>query len=204
MEAADYQANYGFTRETFPLGTHMCYIYNDEAERKMVIEQYLKSGLSANEKVVALLDVETEAEIDDYLREIGLVADEHRKSGQLVIKNQMEAYCPDGRFETQRMIENLKKIYHLGMGEGYAAVRATGEPSWIHRGVPGSERWREYELELNRLVLDCPFSGLLCRFDARMFSGALLYDVLSVHPLIVVRGQVLKNPYYIYSDELTI
>ncbi|MBF0458916.1 MAG: MEDS domain-containing protein [Nitrospirae bacterium] len=202
MEAAEYKVNFGFTKETFPLGTHMCYIYNDDAERKMVIGKYLESGLSANEKVLALLDVETEAEIDNYLQEIGLAADEHRKRGQLVIKNQRETYCPDGRFETQRMIENLKRIYRHGMEEGYTAVRATGEPSWIHHGVPGSEHWRDYEAELNRLVLDYPYSGLLCGFDARKYSGTLLYDVLSFHPLMVVRGEVLRNPYYISSDEL--
>ncbi|MBF0567343.1 MAG: MEDS domain-containing protein [Nitrospirae bacterium] len=94
METEAYKASFGFTRETFPLGTHMCYIYDDEAERKMVIEKYLQSGISAREKVVALLDVETEAEIDDCMKEMGLSVDEQRRTGQLVIKNQMEAYCP--------------------------------------------------------------------------------------------------------------
>ncbi|MBF0458915.1 MAG: MEDS domain-containing protein [Nitrospirae bacterium] len=168
----------------------------------MVIEKYLQSGLAAREKVVALLDVETEAEIDECLKECGLSVDEQRKTGQLVIKNQMEAYCPNGRFETRGMLERLRGIYNLGMEEGYAAVRATGEPSWIYQGAPGAEHWLEYESALNDLVLDYPFSGLLCRFDAKKYGGALLYDVLSVHPLMVVRGQVVRNPYYMTSDEL--
>ncbi|MCG6551216.1 MAG: MEDS domain-containing protein [Candidatus Magnetominusculus sp. LBB02] len=202
MESTAYKVNFGFTRETFPLGTHMCYIYDDEAERKMVIEKYLQSGLAAREKVIALLDVETEADIDDCMNDLGLSVDQQRKTGQLVIKNQMEAYCPDGRFEMQGMLERLRGIYNLGMGEGYAAVRATGEPSWIHHGVPGAEQWLEYESELNNLALSYPYSGLLCRFDAKMYGGALLYDVLSVHPLMVVKGQVVRNPYYMTTEEL--
>ncbi|MBF0553776.1 MAG: protein kinase, partial [Nitrospirae bacterium] len=59
-----------------------------------------------------------------------------------------------------------------------------------------------YESELNNLVMDYPYSGLLCRFDAKKYGGALLYDVLSVHPMMVVKGQVVRNPYYMTSDEL--
>jgi hypothetical protein len=34
----------GFTGQTFPPGVHMCYIYNDETQRKKVISQFLESG----------------------------------------------------------------------------------------------------------------------------------------------------------------
>ncbi|MBF0567344.1 MAG: MEDS domain-containing protein [Nitrospirae bacterium] len=202
METTEYKVNYGFTSETFPLGTHMCYIYDDEAERKMVIEKFLESGFSAREKVGAFADMETEDEIKDYFKEMGLSVDEYRKTGQLVAGSEKKAYCPDGRFDVERMLESWKKFYNLGKSEGYAAVRATGNPHWLHKGAPGAERWVEYESRLNDLVLEYPFSGILCTYDSRKCSGTLLYDVLSVHNLMVVRGQVVRNPYYISPEEL--
>lgn len=202
METSGYKVNYGFTGETFPLGTHICLIYNDEAERRMVLEKYLESGLSANEKVGAFADMDTEAEINDYFKELGLSVDKYRGTGQLVAGNQRKAYCPDGRFEVERMLESWREFYELGKGEGYAAVRATGEPSWLQKGAPGAERWLDYEARLNNLVMDYPFSGILCTYNATKYSGAILYDVLSVHKLMIVRGQVIRNPYYISPHEL--
>ncbi|MBF0539523.1 MAG: hypothetical protein HQL03_14855, partial [Nitrospirae bacterium] len=53
----------------------------------------------------------------------------------------------------------------------------------------------------NKLVLDYPFSALICQYDAKMYSGATIFDVLSVHPFMVVKGQILRNPYYVPPDE---
>jgi hypothetical protein len=38
---------------------------------------------------------------------------------------------------------------------------------------------------------------VICQYDARRFSGELIMDMLSVHPMMIVRGQLVKNPYYI-------
>jgi len=39
-----------------------------------------------------------------------------------------------------------------------------------------------------------------CQYDARRFSGELIMDVLSVHPAMIVRGQLVKNPFNIEPD----
>ena len=35
----------GFDAEPYPVGTHMCLIYNDEFERRWVMSKYIQSGL---------------------------------------------------------------------------------------------------------------------------------------------------------------
>ncbi|MBF0342654.1 MAG: MEDS domain-containing protein [Nitrospirae bacterium] len=200
METGSYQVDYGFTKETFPLGTHMCYIYNDDRERRKVMAKFVESGLLAKEKVVYLVDVATTGDIDEYLKVMGLDVDEARGTGQLVMETAMRGYCPSGSFDIESMLQTWKDFYNLSQSEGYAAVRGTGETWWTQRGVPGSERWVEYEAMLNKLVLDYPFSGILCQYDAKMYSGATLFDVLSVHPLMIVHGQIVRNPYYVQPD----
>jgi hypothetical protein len=39
-----------------------------------------------------------------------------------------------------------------------------------------------------------------CQYDARRFDGETIMDVLSVHPVMIVRGQLVKNPYYIEPE----
>jgi hypothetical protein len=45
----------GFDAEPYPVGTHMCFIYNDEFERRWVMSKYIQSGLDANEQAVISL-----------------------------------------------------------------------------------------------------------------------------------------------------
>ncbi|MBN1829047.1 MAG: ATP-binding protein [Deltaproteobacteria bacterium] len=41
----------GFTDETVPPGIHMCYIYNDDAQRRKLISRFLESGVLSGEAV---------------------------------------------------------------------------------------------------------------------------------------------------------
>ncbi|MCX5810468.1 MAG: hypothetical protein NTX36_14055 [Proteobacteria bacterium] len=66
------EVHMGFTGETFPPGVHMCYIYNDEAQRKKVISQFLESGLLSGEKASYFMDVITIDEMNEYFSSLGL------------------------------------------------------------------------------------------------------------------------------------
>jgi hypothetical protein len=66
------EVDMGFTGETFPPGIHMCYIYNDEAQRKKVISKFLESGLLSGEKTSYFMDVITIDEMNEYFSSLGL------------------------------------------------------------------------------------------------------------------------------------
>jgi hypothetical protein len=36
----------------------------------------------------------------------------------------------------------------------------------------------------------------ICQYDTRLFDGETLYRLLTVHPMMIVRGRVVRNPYY--------
>lgn len=99
------------------------------------------------------------------------------------------------------MLDRLSEFYTQSMDKGYTGARATGEMSWATRGVPGSSRLMEYEARLNNTRRKCPVTAL-CQYHASLFDNAVLRDVLSVHPMIIFHGQILKNPYYIKSWRL--
>jgi hypothetical protein len=78
-------------------------------------------------------------------------------------------------------------------------ARATGETSWS-REVPGGELIVEYEAKLNTLLLDLPVTAL-CQYDVHRFDGATILDILRVHPLMLIAGQVVANPYYVGHEQ---
>ena len=190
----------GFTPDLFPQGTHICYIYKDEEERREVIAKFVESGLVGGEQVGYFVDAISPAEMRDYLFSLGISLAPGAKQEQLEISDAAKTYCCDGCFEPAAMLEKIGEFYRRSQAEGYSGARATGEMAWALRGIPGSEKLIEYESRLNLLVERNPIT-LICQYDANRFDGATIYDVLNVHPMMIVRGQVVRNPYYVPPAE---
>jgi hypothetical protein len=41
----------------------------------------------------------------------------------------------------------------------------------------------------------------MCQYDARRFDGATIFDVINVHPVMLVRGHLIRNPFYLPPDQ---
>ncbi|PIQ97072.1 MAG: hypothetical protein COV67_06205, partial [Nitrospinae bacterium CG11_big_fil_rev_8_21_14_0_20_56_8] len=62
------------------------------------------------------------------------------------------------------------------------------------------DRFLEYEARINDVIVDYPLTTV-CLYDAQVFDGKMIYDVLKVHPLMIVHGQVVHNPCYMKPEE---
>ena len=82
---------------------------------------------------------------------------------------------------------------------GFDCARATGETSWS-REVTDGERIIEYEARLNDVLATMPVTAL-CQYDVNRFDGATILDVLRIHPVMLVGGQLIQNPYYVTPEQ---
>jgi hypothetical protein len=199
MVEARRQICLGFTDEPFPEGTHMCHIFSDEEEQGEVISRFVASGLAEGEQACYFADTRSVDETRARLTALGVPvpAVEDR---QLIVGPAVDMYCPDGTFVPDRMLGNFPIVYNAGREAGFDGVRATGEMTWARRGIPGSERLIEYESRINTIVREYPLT-VVCQYDARQFDGATLFEVLIVHPVMIVRGRISRNPYYLPPEE---
>jgi len=196
MDQAQRQVVMGFTDERFPVGTHMCLIFDDEDERRKLIGKFLKAGLREGEKVAYFADTMTPAEVTTWLRERGVDVSDHAKTNRFSVAVAEKTYCPNGRFVPEEMLGRLRIFHGAAFEEGCPGGRVSGEMSWALKGIPGSDRLMEYEALLNDAFATHPITAI-CQYDARRFNGAAIFDVLKVHPMMIVHGQVVKNPYYV-------
>jgi len=199
MCQASHEVSFGFTEQKFPAGMHICYLYNNENERQHTIAQFIQSGLLAGEMVGYLADIPampSTDEMDTYLSRLGINPCGHLKPEQLALTQAEATYCPDGTFMPERMIDYWRSFYRQAQNGTFKGARATGETSWICKGMPGVERWVEYEAMLNNLMEELPLNGVICQYDVNKIDGATLFDVLNVHPMMIVAGQVVHNPYF--------
>ena len=189
----------GFTDEKVRAGQHICYIYNDDRERRHVMGKFLESGIRENEKVLYLVDLMTPEEMLSSLEDLGI--DVREKGKRLNIAEAAPTYCPEGVFDPDEMLEIIKNYYHQAIdNEGFAGVRGTGEMGWcLVDGKADHYSLMNYEMKLNQLICKYPVTAC-CQYDARRFDGGLILDLLKVHPVTIIRGQLVQNPYYVEPD----
>jgi len=186
----------GFTEERVLEGQHICYIYNDDAERLRVIAKYLESGMLEKEKLLYLVDVMTPREMMECLEDLGV--DVRSASRDLTVSEAESTYRPSGAFNTEEMLGLTHDFQQQALREGYTGSRGAGEMSWcLVDGRVSEDDLLEYEARLNLFLAENPSYTTCCQYDARRFDGSTIMDVLSVHPVMIVRGQLVKNPYYI-------
>lgn len=188
----------GFSEERVLEGAHICLIYNNEEERRHIMAKFIESGLEGGERFLYLID--TMPIHDFYTAMAGYGLDIDNASTNLIVKDALPVYCPSGFFSCPDMLDVVGKFYQQALNEGCSGARGTGEMSWsLVEGCCHREDLMEYEAKLNRILETYPYTAC-CQYDARRFDGQTIMDILSVHPMMIVRGQVVRNPYYIEPE----
>ena len=190
----------GFTDEPFPVGSHVCLIYESEDERRSLMSKFIEAGLNDGERVLYLTDVMKPTELLDWLSDLGVDIPAGADADRFTVTDAESVYCRGGEFNPERMFEFWGELYEDSLARKYPAVRATGETSWAVRGIPGSERLIEYEALLNKALETVPVTAV-CQYDVNLFDGGTIFDILRVHPIMISRGQLVKNPFYVGPDE---
>jgi hypothetical protein len=191
------QIDMGFTSERLPESGHICLIYDSNAQRQKIVSQYLAAGLRQGESVRYAADMTPPEQVRSWLLELGI---ELPEDGPFTIFKAESFYCPKGRFDPRELIEGMLPRFDLAQKAGFSGVRSSGEMSWTLRGIPGSDRWLEYEALLNTVAGTFPHTGM-CQYDARLFDGASLFKVLQIHPYMIAHGQIVMNPFYVRPEE---
>ncbi|KTC96658.1 MEDS domain-containing protein [Legionella feeleii] len=193
----DEDISLGFSYKHFKHGAHACLIYRDESEKRRVISKYIESGIANNEQIGYFVDTMTPEEVRAWLAELDVELPQTR---QVEISPAVSVYCPDGKFVPEQMLSRLKNHYDQAIAAGFSGSRLSGEMTWSCRNIPGSDQLIVYEALINTIFDTHPVT-VVCQYDVNKFDGGLIYDVLQVHPLMFVHGQIVKNPAYVRPEE---
>ncbi|HEX3464663.1 MAG TPA: MEDS domain-containing protein [Candidatus Elarobacter sp.] len=179
--------------QVHPAGAHIGYLFRDDEERRDVIRAFVRGGLNAGELVAYYADVR-EPELNHALEELGVLPVDEAHRHQLVTAPAASAYFPEQRFVPEHTLALVLDYYERGRRDFHNGARVVGEMSWASRGVPGSEQLTEYECRLNGLIAEHPVT-VLCEYDMRCFDGPACFTALGLHPMLVIRGRIVPNPY---------
>ena len=190
----------GFTEERFPAGVHICQIYGDDGEREESLLRFVLAGLKSGERVACFSERAPEATVSDWLGTHGVSCGAARESGAFTLTGTRDVYFESGRFDPDRMLGVLSEYYDDSRRRGYPAARVIGEMMPEVQRVPGGDRLMEYESRVSLMLRERPVTAV-CQYDARAFDGAMIMELLKVHPYVVLRGSVIRNPFFIPPEE---
>jgi hypothetical protein len=162
------------------LGAHVCGFFHDQRRRAEILDTFIGEALEAGDKCYCLL----------HGRHAG---PEHPAVEYLTTT---ETYLAGGRFSAEAMLGRLERLVLRAVDdEGYPGIRAVGEMSWAADGFPGADEVGRYESAVNGFA---PRHGqvLLCLYDLSRFGADAVDQALRTHPLVLVAGVVLPNPYF--------
>ena len=189
----------GLAQGEFPQGTHICQIFSDDEERDAALTSFLVAGLGDGERAACFSEKVDPPALKVALKRHGLDLDALQADGSLGLAGTRAVYFADGRFDPDRMLRMLTRFYEDSRKAGRGA-RVIGEMSPDVCGMEGGHRLMEYECRVSLLLQEKPITAV-CQYEAGAFDGATIMDVLKVHPMMVVRGQVVRNPYFLPPTE---
>ncbi len=193
------EVSLGFTDEKVPVGTHMCLVFTKDEERVDSLLKFLLSGLQAGERTACFSGKLTEETLREYLAKNNISYDERKTEKAIILAGTSEVYFEGGVFDPDRMLNTLTAYYDEAVQLGFSAARVIGEMIPEVQHVPGGERLLEYESRVSILLRDHPVTSV-CQYDANLFDGATIMEVLKVHPKMIINGMVINNPFYIQPE----
>lgn len=193
------EVSLGFTDEKVPVGTHMCLVFTNDEERVDSLLKFLLSGLQAGERTACFSGKMTEETVKEYLAQNNISYDERKAHKAIILAGASEIYFEGGVFDPDRMLKTLTAYYNEAVDLGFPASRVIGEMIPEVQHVPGGERLFEYESRVSILLRNHPVTSV-CQYDANLFDGATIMEVLKVHPKMIINGMVINNPFYIEPE----
>ena len=193
------EVNLGFAEVAIPPGSHICQIYSDDDERNDTLLQFLLSGLLARDRTACFSEKIAEDGLAHFLRRHNMNLQTLREQGDLTLGGTNDVYFPQGRFDPQYMLDLLASFHDEALEQGYAGARVIGEMTPQINQVPGGSQLFDYEAGVNRLLHDHPVIAV-CQYHADAFDGSTIMDVMRVHPMMLVRGNIIHNPFYAPSQ----
>ena len=181
-----------------PVGDHICAFYRGQDERNEILLPFLRQGLDDGDKSICVIE---SMRPDEMLAALGEAPGEGGNPGSLDLMTPEQTYLRGGRFSMPAMLEYWRSGVESALAESrYRFVRVVGEMPRALVEKADLDEFLAYESELNRFAPRYP-QAILCLYDLDRFGGKVFLTIMRTHPIVLLNGAVLENPYYLEPDE---
>jgi hypothetical protein len=188
-------------REEVAEGSHICQFYNQPAEAIGVSISLLKNGLGDNGKCLWAGPAAVGEEVRVALLKAGPKMRRALDSDQMVFTTEKECFLVNGRFDPYHLVSAHQTFIAQAVKEGWDSVRTVIDMTWLTRGIATSKDILKYEAACDAVFTfqNAPIIGVF-QYDYSKLSGAVVVELLKLHPIAIVGNFIKRNPYYLNSE----
>lgn len=180
--------------------THFGLLYESRAEQLAVAAPFIEEGLRRGERCVYARAGNSEREVREALRAVGVDDAAAVDAGALTFRDARELYLEDGEFSTEPMLAQLDELTAESTDRTeHAGLRMAAEVTWAVDAADDREAFLEYETAVNRVYPQLELVGL-CQYDRTRLPADTVDHLIRTHPLLTVDESVAANPYYLAPD----
>jgi hypothetical protein len=180
---------------------HICSFFDSEEQEREILAPFIREGIERGEKSFHIIEPSNRANYVKRLTSDGIDVVGATERGQLDLRGWDDAYLRPGYFDQDAMLDLLDDALKTAVIQGFPLTRLVARMEWALENRPGVESLIEYEARLND-IMPKHRDVVICMYDIRRFSGSVVVDVLRTHPLVLVNGTLLTNPFYVPPGEL--
>lgn len=192
MKAAVAEVALGFTEDTLPRGSHVCFYYANEGVLKRSLD-FLRIGLDAPKEFCVLFADESRSP-----SLLGWLQEGYRGDVQAVIR-QGKLATIGGAPTLDALVESIQpRLERAVRQDGFELIRFLGFIGWGLPGWPDERTLLEFESQVNAVVTAYP-AVIICTYGVPKLPGAsLIYGGLQAHPITMLGTRIVReNPFYV-------
>ncbi len=187
--------------EIIPDAKHLCWFYATDEERVSVVGQFLTEALIRRKQCLLIVSGDIKDQILAVLKESEHNVTRYLETEQIISVEPDEFYFGQAGFDIDVIIHRFGKALKAAGNQGWEGLTVVSDPSQVlSRASDGDWLSLEFRADFECSTKSCT---MLCLYDQRLISGALLAGLIKAHPIIGLGKSIARNPFYITKTGLT-
>jgi hypothetical protein len=165
-----------------------------------VLLPFIKDGFECGDKAVHIVNPDQRCDHLRRLAAVGIDPTATQLSGQFELRTNTEAYLREGRFDQDRMLEVFEQLASGNANGGFPLSRIVCHMDWGAEGRSYVDDLVEFESRVNDVW--CRHDdAVICVYDLAKFGGDTVVDIMRTHPMVIIRGILQENPFFVPPKE---
>src|SRR3984885_9845728 len=179
---------------------HVCAFFASDEEKYRVLLPFIKDGFEHGDKAIHVVSPDQRCHHLRRLAAVGIDPQVVQHNGQLDLRTNTETYLRDGRFDQDRMLEVFEQLASGSNNGGFPLSRIVCHMDWAAEGRSHVDDLVEFESRVND-VWRRHDDAVICVYDLAKFGGDTVIDIMRTHPMIIIGGILLQNPFYVPPEQ---
>lgn len=186
--------------ENLRVGDHVSCIYKNERELFSLLVPFYIAGLKQHNKCLYVYDEYSPDTVTGVFRDFGFDLNPYIQRQDFQFFSKEDFYLKDAGFAIDARISSIKILEQMIIQQGYSALRAAGDASWLANHEDLISDFMRYESKINSILDDSSILAI-CQYKESPCNEKILIDVLRTHPIVYMYDTLVFSKYFAPTDK---